>query len=88
MGRGIETPEYAKFVRRILRGYARRVAVADEVDLAEMDKIGRDFDEIMVTAIAGQLARGRSWTYVAAGLGVSRQAARQRWSDRVKAITE
>ena len=46
------------------------------------DQVRRD--EVMVTErVAAARARGRSWNRIAVALGVSRQAARHRFADKV-----
>lgn len=78
----VETPEYAAFCRRIIRAYSRRVAAADEVDLAEMIRVRDEMDAAIVAAVDGQRRAGRSWAYIAQGLGVTRQAAQMRYGKR------
>jgi hypothetical protein len=76
----VETLQYAKMVRRVLAAYAKRVADADDVDLAEMLEIRDPFDAVIAQAVLGQRSKfGRSWTEIARGAGISRQVARQRW---------
>jgi hypothetical protein len=75
----VETPEYASFCRRVIRAYARRVAEADEVDLGEMLKVRDEMDAAIRAAVDGMRDRGESWTYIGKGLGVSKQAAEQRF---------
>jgi aromatic ring hydroxylase len=73
-----ETTEYAGMVRRIIRAHGRRVADADEVDLAELVAIRETLDEAIATAVLGQRERhGASWADVARGLGVTRQYAQR-----------
>lgn len=75
----VETPEYASFCRRIIRAYARRVAQADEVDLADMLAVRDEMDAAIQAAVDGLRARGESWAYIGAGLGITRQAAQMRF---------
>lgn len=85
----VETPEYAAMLRRMIRAYARRVADADDVDLAQMLQVRAELDDAIAAAVAGQRERhGRSWAEVARGLGVTRQAAQMRYGrsgDRIGA---
>lgn len=77
---GVETPEYAAMLRRMIRAYGRRVADADDVDLAEMVELRDLLETAIAEAVAGQRERhGRSWADVARGLGVTRQAAQMRY---------
>lgn len=75
-----ETTEYAGMVRRIIRAHGRRVADADEIDLAELVAIRDTLEEAIATAVRGQRENhGRSWADVARGLGTTRQAAQMRY---------
>lgn len=76
---GVETPEYASFCRRIIRAYARRIAEADEVDLADMLRVRDEMDAAIASAVQGLRDRGESWAYIAAGLGTTRQNAQKRF---------
>ena len=75
--RATETPDYAAMMLRMVRAYARRVADADEPDLADMARVRDGLDAAILEAVAGMRARGKSWAYIAQGLGVTRQAAQQ-----------
>jgi hypothetical protein len=77
--RAIETPEYAGMVRRMIRAYGKRVADADEVDLATMLTMRDEIESAIATAVTGQRERGASWADVARGLGTTRQAAQIRY---------
>lgn len=72
---------YLAFVRRILRAASARVASADPEDLAELLALRGALDEAIDRAAVAMHEQGRSWTEIGAALGVSRQAARQRWAD-------
>jgi ribosomal protein S20 len=80
--RPVENDEYVSFVRRVLRAYARRVASGDsDVDaLADMAGLASELDEMISRAVAGLRRAGYSWAEIAARLGVTRQAAQQRWA--------
>jgi hypothetical protein len=71
--------EYAAFVRRAIRAHARRVAAGDVEALASMVALDAELEQALQTAVDGLRAFGYSWTEIADRLGVSRQAARQRW---------
>jgi len=78
--RPVENDEYASFIRRVLRAYTRRVAAGDIDALADMTGLADELDEAISQAIAGLREAGYSWTEIAARLGVTRQAAQQRWA--------
>lgn len=78
-GNIVENDEYAQFMRRAIRAYARRVASGDIEAVAAMTALSGELDDAIREAIAGLHRSGYSWTEIAARLGVSRQGARQRW---------
>ena len=77
--RSVENDEYASFIRRVLRAYTRRVAAGDIDALADMTGLAAELDEAISQAVAGLREASYSWTEIAARLGVTRQAAQQRW---------
>jgi hypothetical protein len=80
-GGTVETTEYLRFVRRILRALSRRVGAADVETLAEMVKLRDELDGRIVEAIAGLRhdATPASWAEIGRALEISRQAAHKRW---------
>jgi DNA-directed RNA polymerase specialized sigma24 family protein len=79
----VENLEYDAFVRRILRAYARRVANGDIEALPALRDLSATVDAALQDAVTGLRAFGYSWAEIAARLGVSRQAAQMRWSQRI-----
>ena len=77
--RPVENDEYAAFVRRVLRAYARRIARGDIDAIAELSAIAAELDVVMRQAVSGLRGAGYSWAEIATRLGVTRQAAHQRW---------
>ena len=75
----VENDEYAAFARRILRSYARRVATGDIDALTRMTGLADDIETAIRTAIIGLRDHGYSWADIGNRLGVTRQAAQQRW---------
>lgn len=75
----VETDQYDAFTRRILRGYARRVAAGDIDALADMTQLADELDASIRSAVAGLRGNGYSWTEIAERLGVTRQGAYKRW---------
>ena len=75
----VENDEFAAFCRRILRAYTRRVAAGDVEALADMMALAEDLDTAIGDAVGGLRTFGYSWTEIAARLGITRQAAHQRW---------
>ena len=76
---GHENDEYAAFARRVLQAWARRVAAGDIDAIADMAAAARELDNAMRDAVTGLRGKGYSWAEIAARLGVTRQAAQQRW---------
>jgi hypothetical protein len=74
-----ENDEYAAFTRRILRAYARRVADGDVEALTLMLGLSAEIDTAIGQAVTGLRAFGYSWAEIGSRLGVTRQAAQQRW---------
>lgn len=73
-------------VARMIRAAGRRVADADDVDLADMAKLRDELDAAIAAAVTGQRAKhGRSWADVARPFGITKQAAQQRWGKPAKA---
>ncbi len=75
----VENDAYAAFVRRIIRAHARRVATGDVEALTDMLALSVDLDTAIADAVTGLRAFGYSWAEIAARLGVSKQAAQQRF---------
>jgi DNA-directed RNA polymerase specialized sigma24 family protein len=75
----VENDEYAAFVRRIVRAYARRVAAGDVEALRDMVALADLLDEAITSAVKGLRAHGYSWQEIADRLDITRQAAHQRW---------
>jgi hypothetical protein len=75
----VENDEYAAFARRVLRAWGRRVAAGDIDAIADMAAAAAELDAAISQAVAGLRARSYSWADIGARLGVSRQAAQQRW---------
>lgn len=75
-----ETPAFAKMVARQIRAHGRRVAVADDVDLAELVAMREVLEEAIADAVLGQREHhGASWADIARGLGTTRQYAQRRY---------
>jgi hypothetical protein len=78
-GRLVENDDYAAFARRILRAYARRIADGDIEALIAMTGLAAEIDAAIGQAVTGLRAIGYSWAEIGARLGITRQAAQQRW---------
>ena len=78
-----ETMEYLAAARRFIRAAGKRVADADEFELAELVALRGELVSAIVSAVQGQLSYGRSWAYIGAALGMKRQSAQERYGARV-----
>ena len=74
-----ENDEYAAFARRVLRAYARRVATGDVEALTLMTDLADEIDTAISQAVQGLRGFGYSWAEIGSRLGITRQAAQQRW---------
>ena len=77
--REIENGEYAAFVRRILRACSRRVGDGDVEALVLMLGLAEEIDTAIAEAVKGLRGHDYSWAEIGSRLGVTRQAAEQRW---------
>jgi hypothetical protein len=75
----VENDDYAAFARRILRAYTRRVADGDVDALIAMTGLAAEIDAAIGQAVTGLRQFGYSWAEIGARLGITRQAAQQRW---------
>jgi hypothetical protein len=75
----VENDEYAAFARRVLRAYSRRVADGDVEALTLMTDLADEIDTAIGQAVNGLRASGYSWAEIGSRLGITRQAAQQRW---------
>jgi hypothetical protein len=80
MAHARETSEISAMLSRMVRAYGRRLADADPADLADAVELQRLLDRTVGEAVAHLRAtHGFSWAELAAELGVTRQAAQQRY---------
>jgi hypothetical protein len=75
----VENHDYAAFTRRVLRAHARRIADGDVEGLIQLIALERELAQAIHTAITGLRNMGYSWADIAMRLGITRQAAQQRW---------
>lgn len=77
-----ENSEYAAFARRIIRAYSRRIATGDIESLAHLTSLADDINDAIQQAVNGLRVAGYSWAEIGTRLGITRQAAQQRWASR------
>jgi hypothetical protein len=75
----VENDEYAAFARRVLRAYSRRIAQGDIDALEGMADLAAEVETATGQAVTGLRQRGYSWAEIGLRLGITRQAAQQRW---------
>ena len=75
----VENDAYAAFARRIVRAHGRRVAIGDIEALADLMRLAADIETAIREAVIGLRDFGYSWADIATRLGITRQAAQQRW---------
>lgn len=75
----MENPDYAAFARRIMRAFGRRIADGDIESLPHLAALAAELDQALTDAVTGLRAYGYSWSEIADRLGITRQAAHQRW---------
>ena len=75
----VENDDFAAFTRRIIRAHGRRVAQGDVEALRDLTALSTLLDDVIADAVIGLRQHGYSWTDIAARLGITRQAAHQRW---------
>ena len=75
----MENDDYAAFARRIVAGHGRRIAAGDVERLRDLVALAEEVDHATATVVAGLRRVGYSWAEIATRLGITRQAAQQRW---------
>ena len=80
--RHIENDEYSAFVRCVVRAYSHRVADGDVEALIAMTSLADELDAAIAEAVKGLRGCGYSWAEISFRLGITRQAAQQRWGRR------
>jgi hypothetical protein len=82
--RQVENDEYAAFVRRAICAYSRRIAAGDIDAITGMAALAADLDTAIHHAVTGLRRQVYSWADIAARLGITRQAAQQRWGGEIR----
>lgn len=80
--RVVENTEFTAFGSRVIRAAGRRVAAGDVEALPALAALAADLDTALDHAVTGLRGAGYSWAEIASRLGVTRQAAQQRWTGR------
>jgi hypothetical protein len=80
-------PARIAMLRRIIRGIALYAASSDVEYLPQLVSLSSELDAAVVQAVDGMRSSGASWTDIGSALGVSRQAAFQRWAPAIKSLS-
>lgn len=80
--RTYEAPDMAAFLRRTMRAMVRRAADGDQEVLQALAATQAELDAAMRDAAQALHARGQSWAFIGNELGITRQAAFQRFAPR------
>lgn len=78
----VENPAFAAFAKRIMRAFARRVGDQADIEaLADLVALSNEVDDAIACAVRGlrKASPPYSWADIGRVLGISRQAAQQRW---------
>jgi hypothetical protein len=78
----VENDAYLVFVARVITAAGKRVATGDVDTLPDLARLSADLDAALITAVTGLRGFGYSWEQIANRLGVTRQAAQQRWGGK------
>jgi hypothetical protein len=74
-----ETGDVVKAVVRMIRAVGRRVGTEDVEDLSLLVALVDESERQLQQAVSRLREQGRSWSEIGRGLGVSKQAAQQRF---------
>ena len=78
----VENDAYLVFVARVITAAGKRVATGDVDALPDLAQLSADLDQALTAAVTGLRGFGYSWEQIASRLGVTRQAAQQRWGGK------
>ncbi len=77
-----ESDKYGAFVRRIMRAYGRRVADLDIEGLKGLVELRTELDAEIVKSAQLLQSQSYSWAQIGRVLGISKQAAQQRFGKK------
>lgn len=74
-----EADQFGAFVRRVIRAYARRVGDMDIAGLTGLAELRDEVDVALHAAVAELHGNPYSWAEIGDALGITKQAAQQRF---------
>lgn len=78
--RHVDNTGYAAFLTRAVRAHGRRVATTGDIEaLTELVNLQTELTNTITHAVVGLRNHGYSWAEIAHRLGITKQAAQQRW---------
>ena len=80
----IETDEYGRRIRKLLAAYGRRVGEGDIEELAGLAGLADELEAIIADAVAELRTWDYSWADIGRVLGITRQAAQQRFGGKAE----
>jgi hypothetical protein len=86
--RVVENDEFTALSRRVLRAAGRRIAAGDVEALPALAGLAVELDAAIGEAVTGLRSAGYSWAEIASRLGVTRQAAHQRWAGVLRTVSD
>lgn len=75
----VDTPEYVRFVRRVLQAMRQRRAQFEPEHLGELSTLARELSAVIADVVISCREAGYTWDDIGAAVGTSKQAAQQRW---------
>lgn len=84
----MDTAEYIEdFLTRIIKRAGVRVGDGDTAELAALVRARQEFEEVEARAVQAMREKyGYSWAEIGRDLGITRQAAQQRYARRIDAL--
>lgn len=75
----VENRDYAMALKRMIESLGKRCAAGDNYDLKYLQYLDESLGDAKAAAVAGLRQQGHSWSYIAQGLGCTKQYAHSKW---------
>lgn len=73
----------AAALRRQLAGLSARASDGDTAPLVELQALAGEIDAALAASVSAARAAGHTWASIGGELGMTRQAAQQRWTPKL-----